>query len=485
MQLATSMQSGALDNIALKEYGLDGKTLMDNATTAFCEEFKKYFDKSKKVCIFSGRGKNGGDGFYIAKKLREDGYAITVVPCFSTEDKLNPLTKDALAEAVSFGLSISDIDDVKDFDICIDAILGTGVVGEISGTYHKAIEKINSQSWYVISVDCPSGVNCDNGRVSSSCVKAHETYTMAINKVGMNIYPGKEYSGKITVIDIGIPANCYSLLNLNISLVDNKMAKTLYPKRYENSHKGTYGKVAVFGGSEGMCGSIVMASEAVLSSGAGLSYACVNDDIFDIVSQKVTEVIVKHDKDYKEIYDEVTSLVIGPGYISNSKISHIMKLAQRSSKPIVVDAEGLNYINNKDRKCPIVATPHPKEFSKMIGLGVEEINQNRIYLSSKYAKENNVVLVLKGARTVIASPSGEVRINKSGTDAMATAGSGDVLSGLIAGFIAQGLSPFDAATLGAYIHGLAGEIGAKYLSVYSLKATDILNFIGKAFLYDE
>ncbi len=485
MQLASSMQSSALDNIALKECGLDARTLMDNATSGFCEEFIKHFDKTKKVCVFSGRGKNGGDGFYIAKKLREAGYAITVIPCFLPEDNVNPLTKEAAADAVSFGISIVDIDEVKCADICIDAILGTGVVGEIAGTYYKAIEKINSEDWYVISVDCPSGLNCDNGKISSVCVKAQETYTMAINKVGMNIYPGKEYSGKITVIDIGIPAKCYSLLNLNMHLVDNKMAKTMYPKRYENSHKGTYGKVAVFGGSEGMSGSVVMASEAVLRSGAGLSYACVNEDIFDIVSQKVTEIIVKHDRDYKEIYEEVSSLVIGPGYMSNSKISHIMKLAQRGSKPIVVDAEGLNYINNKDRKCPIVATPHPKEFSKMIGLGVEEINQNRIYLSSKYAKENNVILVLKGARTVIASPSGEVRIIKSGTNGMATAGSGDVLSGLIGGFLAQGLNPFDAATLGAYIHGLAGELAAKYLSDYSLKATDILNFIGKAFLYDE
>ncbi len=485
MQLASSMQSSALDNIALKECGIDNKTLMDNATTGFCREFMKKFDTSKKVCIFCGRGKNGGDGFYIAKKIREAGYAVTVVPCFLSEDKLNPLTKEILAEVLSCGISIVDIDEVKGCDICIDAILGTGVTGEIAGTYFKAIEKINSENWYVISVDCPSGLNCDNGKINTACVKADETYTMAINKVGMNIYPGLEYCGKITVVDIGIPLKCYSMLGLNIHLIDNEMAKTLFPKRYENSHKGTYGRVAVFGGSEGMSGSVVMASEAVLRSGAAISYACVNDDIFNIVSQKVTEIIVKHDRDYKEIYDGVTSLVVGPGYMSNSKISHIMKLAQRGSKPIVVDAEGLNYINNKDRKCPIIATPHPKEFSKMIGLGVEEINQNRIYLSQKYAKENNVVLVLKGARTVIASPTGEVRINKSGTNGMATAGSGDVLSGLIAGFLAQGLSPFDSASLGAYIHGLAGELAAKYLSVYSLKATDILNFIGKAFLYDE
>ena len=485
MQLATSTQTNALDNLALKECNIDDKTLMNNATDAFVELFVKKFQKDKKVVIFAGRGKNGGDGFYIARKLRKLDYMVSTVPCFEPDSKLNPLTKEAFQSLMSEGALIEAVSDIKECDVCIDAILGTGFQGDIGGMYLFAIEKINSLKATTISVDCPSGLNCDNGKTANVCVKADETFTMAISKVGMNIYPGLEYCGKVFILDIGIPKNCYSLLNINLHLCDNRFARQLFPKRPSVSHKGTFGKVSVFGGSEGMCGSVVMASEAVLRAGAGMAYACVNDNIFDIVSQKLTEVIVKREKDFREIYDSCDVCLVGPGYISKTGIVHIMKLAQRGTKPLVVDAEGLNYINNKDRKCPLVLTPHPKEFSKMIGLGVEEINSNRIYLSQKYAKENNAVLVLKGARTIIASPDGEVRINKSGSNALATAGSGDVLSGLIAGLIAQSLSPFDAATLGVYIHGLAGELGAKELSQYSLKASDILNYIGKAFLYHE
>ena len=210
-----------------------------------------------------------------------------------------------------------------------------------------------------------------------------------------------------------------------------------------------------------------------------------NDEIFKSVEARVTEVIVKHDKDYKKIIENSDTLVIGSGYLSNPKISHIMKLAQHGTLPVVVDAEGLNYINNKDRKCPMVVTPHPGEFSKMIGLNTKEINENRIYLSQKYAKENNAVVVLKGARTVVSSPNGETRIIKSGTNGMATAGSGDVLAGLIGGFLAQGLSTFDAASLGAYIHGLAGELAAHDLTVYSVTASDILGNIGRAMKVNE
>lgn len=485
MQLATTTQARALDSLMLREMNIEEDILMDNATDAFTELFTKRFSKENRVVIFCGRGKNGGDGFYIARKLRKLEYQVVTVPCFEPESKLNPLTQDAFQKLMSDGALILGINDIKECDVCIDAVLGTGSQGDIGGNYLFAIDKMNLLKAKIVSVDCPSGLNCDNGKISNVCVKADETYTMAISKVGMNIYPGIDYCGKTFVLDIGIPKKMYSRLNISTFLCDNRFARSLYPKRTENSHKGTYGKVGVFGGSEGMCGSVVMASEGVLRSGAGMVFTCVNENIFNVVSLKLTEAIVKKEKDFKEVYDNTDVCLVGPGYISKSGIVHIMKLAQRGTKPLVVDAEGLNYINQKERQCPLVLTPHPKEFSRMIGLGVEEINSNRIYLSQKYAKENNCVLVLKGARTVIASPNGEVRINKSGSNALATAGSGDVLSGIIAGLIAQGLSPFDAATLGVYIHGLAGELGAREISEYSLKASDILNYIGKAFLYYE
>lgn len=479
-----SMQAGKLDELAENLFDISGSSLMNNAAEAMAENIMSRISKDKTFGIFCGRGKNGGDGFLLACKLNDAGYKVKAIVCFDNNDRLNPLTENAMENAAKKSIPLLSLNDFQGADIYVDAIMGTGFHGEISGNYKFAVDMVN-RGEYIISVDVPSGLNCDNGKISNVCVKANETLTLAVNKIGLVIYPGADYAGKVTVLNIGIPKECYSHIESGIYFVDGDFAKNLYPKRYENSHKGTYGKAVVFGGSSGMTGSVLLASTAVLRAGAGLSYAAVSDDIFKSVECRATEVIVKHDKDYKKIFDETDAVVIGCGYLSNPKIFHIMKLAQQKTAPVVVDAEGLNYINLKERTCPMVVTPHPGEFSKMIGLGIKEINENRIYLSQKYAKENNVVVVLKGARTVVASPGGEVRITGSGTNAMATAGSGDVLAGLIGGFLAQGLSAFDAAALGAYIHGLAGELAARDMSVYSVMAGDILNYIGKAMKINE
>lgn len=484
MQLAMRLQAMKLDELAEKLYGISGAHLMDNAATALFLDIQNKISKDKTISVFCGRGKNGGDGFLLAAKLKDAGYKVKIVLCFSHEDNIHPLTLSAMEKATQKNIPLTTVSDANESDVIIDAILGTGTTGEISGTYKNAIEKINSGS-YVISVDIPSGLNCDNGKISNVCVKANETLTLGVNKIGLNIYPGAEYAGKVTLLDIGIPPECFSHIETNIHLVNGNFAKKLYPKRYPNSHKGTYGKVAVFGGSKGMTGSVLLAGDGVLRAGAGLSYLAVSEDIFSSVEMKALEHIVVSDKDYKKILKDKDAVVIGMGYLSNPKISHIMKVIQQNTTPVVVDAEGLNYIENKERKCPMIITPHPGEFSKLIGINIKEVNENRIYLSQKYAKENNITVVLKGAKTVVASPKGEVRIIESGTDAMATAGAGDVLAGLIGGFLAQGLSPFDAGSFGAYIHGLAGELAQKDLSAYSVKASDILNYIGKAMKENE
>ena len=484
MRLAMSMHSGRLDELAEKLYGISGETLMNNAADALFSKVTEDITKNLSIAVFCGRGKNGGDGFLLAVKLKNAGYSVKAVVCFSNTDNINPLTSLAMERAAEKTVPLVSLSDFQSADVYIDALLGTGFQGEINGLYKYAVEKINTGKT-VIAIDLPSGLCCDNGKISNVCVKADMTYTLAIHKIGLAIYPGADYAGKISVLDIGIPQECYNGIETHVSLFDGEFAHKLYPARYENSHKGTYGKVSVFAGSAGMLGSVLLSSAAVLKAGAGLCVAAVNDEIFKSVEARVTEVIVKHDKDYKKIIENSDTLVIGSGYLSNPKISHIMKLAQHGTLPVVVDAEGLNYINNKDRKCPMVVTPHPGEFSKMIGLNTKEINENRIYLSQKYAKENNAVVVLKGARTVVSSPNGETRIIKSGTNGMATAGSGDVLAGLIGGFLAQGLSTFDAASLGAYIHGLAGELAAHDLTVYSVTASDILGNIGRAMKVNE
>lgn len=483
MILLNSAQANKLDQLGETIDHLSGEQLMKNAAKALCDALMRDVDKSKRIAIFCGRGKNGGDGFLLAANLVAEGYRVTVIVCFDETAEVHPLTSQAIVFAKHKQVSMISVRDFQDADICIDAVLGTGVKGELSGKYLKAVECMQNRR--VFSVDVPSGLNCDNGKIAGACVKAEKTYTLAAHKVGLWMYPGAEYAGEIELLPIGLSKESYSAIDSKIQLVNSNLFRRLMPKRSPNSHKGTFGRVATFGGSKGMSGSVVMAATAALRSGAGYSYAVVPDEIFSLVEQKLTEVIVKSDKDYKKMYELADSLVIGPGYLSAPGISHIMKLASQGRKPVVVDAEGLNYLNQIQLTCPAVITPHPGEFAKLVGLSAEEVNQNRIYLSGRYAKEHNVVVVLKGAATVIAAPTGEIRINTTGNSGMATAGSGDVLAGIIGGMLAMGASPFDSAVLGVYLHGLAGDLAAKETSEYGLTATKISEYIGKAYLYEQ
>lgn len=483
MMLLNSAQANKLDQLGEALDHLDGEQLMQNAARELCQAVMRDVDKKDRIVIFCGRGKNGGDGFLLAANLAAEEYRVSVVVCFEESDNIHPLTMKAIAFAKHKQVSMVPIEEFRGADVCIDALLGTGVKGEVSGTYLKAIQLM--EGYRVLSVDVPSGLNVDNGKPAGACVRATKTYTLAAHKVGLWIYPGIEYRGEIELLPIGLSDAVYAGMDTHLQLTDSKLFRRLVPARHPNSHKGTFGRVAVFGGSKGMAGSVVMASTAALRSGAGYSYAVVPDEIFSLAEQKLTEVIVKNDKEYKKIYELADALVIGPGYLSNPGISHIMKLASQGSKPVVVDAEGLNYISSAKRVCPMVITPHPGEFAKLVGLSPEEVNRNRIYLSGKYAKEHNVVVVLKGAATVIAAPNGEIRINTTGNSGMATAGSGDVLAGIIGGFLAMGATPFDSAVAGVYLHGLAGDLAAKDTSEYALTATTISDYIGKAFLHEQ
>ncbi len=483
MILLNSAQANKLDQLGETIDHLDGEQLMQNAARALCQAVMRDVDKKERIAIFCGRGKNGGDGFLLAANLAAEEYRVSVVVCFREDDNIHPLTMKAITMAKHKQVSMIPIEEFKGADVCVDALLGTGVKGEVTGTYLQAIHAMEGHR--ILSVDVPSGLNVDNGKPAGACVKAAKTYTLAAHKVGLWIYPGMEYCGEVELLPIGLSEAAYAAVDTKLQLTDSQMFRRLVPKRHSNSHKGTFGRVAVFGGSKGMAGSVVMASTAALNTGAGYSYAVVPDEIFSLAEQKLTEVIVKSDKEYKKMYELADALVVGPGYLSNPGISHIMKLAQQGSKPVVVDAEGLNYISSAKRVCPMIITPHPGEFAKLVGLSTEEVNRNRIYLSGKYAKENNVIVVLKGAATVIAAPNGEIRVNTTGNSGLATAGSGDVLSGIIGGMLAMGATPFDSAVAGVYLHGLAGDLAAKEISEYGLTATKISDYIGKAFLYEQ
>lgn len=486
MYLATSAHIKQLDNLAVSEFSFTIESLMENAGKAIFNKLISDFPIENKFHIFYGKGNNGGDGLVLARLLSQKGFEVNLYSSFEYNE-LGEFCKIAYDKLDGLNINHKNINDKIDDGVIIDAIFGISLVGAPKDDVKVIIDKINSLDNKVVSIDIPSGLSCDNGKTRGSFIKADYTYTLALDKVGLNVYPGKEISGKVSVLDIGIPTKATQMLKFNIYKTDNEIVNTYLPKRKPDSHKGTYGTVGIIGGRKGMTGSICMAANAALRSGAGLCYIFVSDDIFDVVSSKVNEAIVVKESELSDYLNKLDVIAIGMGYSQNSNSKHIIKMVmQKFKKTVIIDADGINilsqnkkYISSKE--CSLILTPHPGEFSRLTDITIEEINNNRIYLTEKYAKEYNCTLLLKGASTVISSNKGEVRINPTGNSGMATAGSGDVLSGIIAGLSAQGADNYNAASIGAYIHGLSGDISAMENTEYSVIATDIINNISKAF----
>lgn len=486
MYLASSAHIKQLDNLASGEYGIPVDVLMENAGKAVYDRICETFQENE-FAVFCGKGNNGGDGLVIARLLKERGADVKV---YLTDEPLNfsDTAKQAYDKAVESGVVFVDFDaEVSRNAIIIDALLGISLSGAPKGNVKEAIDKISMLKNKIISVDIPSGLSADSGKIYGSVVKADYTYTLAIDKVGLNVYPGAGVCGIKEVLDIGIPIDVVKQLKFKNHLTDIQTAEALLIKRKQDGHKGDFGKVGIIGGSAGMAGSVCMAAKSALRSGAGLVYVFVPDEIINIVSIKLTEAIVLKESEISNYLDKLDAIAIGMGYSQNGRIKHIMKMVmQKFTKPVVIDADGINFLASniellKSKKCPAVLTPHPGEFSRLIKMDIEEVNSNRIFLATKYANELNSVILLKGAGTVVSSIEGTVRINSTGNSGMATAGSGDVLSGIIAAFLAQGMNTFDSASIGAYIHGLSGDIVKKDKTEYGIIASDITDNLPSAF----
>ena len=494
MKLVTVNDMRELEKTAFDEYKVPSLVMMENAAQGFCEELKAALGdlSGKRVNIFCGSGNNGGDGFAISRLLCVRGAYPKVFVGFNL-DKLKGDARINYELAVKFGIPVSEFSGLIDeCDIAVDALYGTGFHGEISGEEVEMVRYMNNCGAFVAAVDMPSGAGADNGTVSKNCVKADLTVTFGAAKVGQFLYPAKKYVGKLLVAPISIPGELLKEHKSNIYTLD-KSVFSLMPERAEDAHKGSFGKVLVFAGSKGMCGAAVMASEATLKSGAGMATLATPKCVADIAASKLTEVMtaalpVDGDTVSKtavtilsEKLKEQDILLMGPGLSGGENVkSIVMQLATESKKPMIIDADALNALKGninilKKKKAPAVLTPHPVEFSRISGHSIEEIKGNRITLARNFAKEFDVTLVLKGADTLVCCPDGRVFINTISNSGMATAGSGDVLAGIIAGIAAQGADLCDAACLGAYIHTVAGSLASKKKGEYGMTAVDILN----------
>ncbi len=515
MLLVTARQMQEMDRQAIESFGIPGLVLMENAGRgAFNFLLEKYKDISRqKVAILAGRGNNGGDGFVIARYLMEKGIAVT---CFllSSKDNVQGDAKINMDLAIKLcdryeDSKIIEIPDADTFtnhkrrivhhDIFIDAILGTGLNSNVRGFFKDVIDLINSSESPVFSIDIPSGLNSDTGWPLGVAVKADATATFAFAKAGHILYPGNTYTGALKIIDIGIPEFIAKEKNINFSQIEKKEIAALFTPRKFSSHKGSYGHLLVIAGSTGKTGALALCANAAMRCGAGLVSLGIakslNKIIEPMVIEPMTIPLTEKVKGYlsENCFDKIQillkdkqALALGPGIgTAKGTIKLVHKLVAKSKVPLILDADALNCIAQnteilKTKKVAAILTPHPGEMAKLCNITTAEIQNNRRKTASNFAKKYNCIMILKGAQTIVSFPDGQSRICPTGNPGMASGGMGDVLTGMIAGFCAQGFSSENASLAGVFIHGLCGDILAEDFGEFGFLASDMVKIIPKA-----
>jgi len=502
MKLVSAAEMRKIDRRAMSEFGVSTLFLMENAGKEVASAVSRMLGScdGKVVVVLAGKGNNGGDGFVATRALREKGIQV-VTYLLGEKSEVRGAARENLNRLQEPPREIRSEDDLKKFkdeilkaDLLIDALLGTGVKGDIKGLTAAAITLLNGAQKPIISVDIPSGLDADTGKPLGVCVKARQTVTFGLPKLGLFLYPGREFSGEVTIVDIGIPAELLTDKELKVNLLTDSEISLLFPCRRGDSHKGDYGHVFILAGSPGLSGAAALSSIAAMRAGAGLVTLGIPESLAPIMEVKLTEVMTLSLPETTEgslsleakerilrMVEKVDTIALGPGLSTNSETGELLReLLVAIEKPVVLDADGLNLLNGdlsllKNARCPLVITPHPGEAGRLIGKGSGEVQSDRIGTAREIASQSRTVVVLKGAATVIANPQGDVWINSTGNPGMASGGVGDVLTGMIASFIGQGLSGIDAARAAVYIHGKAGDIAAEKVGMPSLIATDIID----------
>ncbi len=497
----TAAQMRAVD-AASAEHGMPGSVLMENAGEALTQAALKEAGQGGRFFVLCGLGNNGGDGLVVARKLA--GLGRTVFVELTGEGAA--LKGDAarnLAALKASGISPAPIPfelAAGPGDVIVDALLGTGLSRAPEGRIAEAIGKIDS--WRaagarVIAADLPSGLDSDSGAALSPCVLADVTTTFGYAKLGQVIEPGASRCGRLEIVDIGIPRAAESVLTgTGVFLLEESDVRGRIPKRRSDSHKGTYGHVLVIGGSWGKTGAAALTSLGALRGGAGLVTVATRPEALLPVMQHAPEVMglelinegALGPRDLNVLLDAAEgkdAVVFGPGIERGDETWKLIgPFLEELTCPCVLDADALNAIAGhlevlQKAKSELLLTPHPGELSRLLGLTTAEVQKNRVSLASAFAKDHQVVLVLKGARTLIARDDGTVFINPTGNPGMATGGTGDVLAGLCGALVAQGLSTEDAAVAGTWVHGLAGDLAKERRGEMGLIATDLLDGLGE------
>lgn len=505
MYVVNSQEMRAIDQFTIDQMGIPAMVLMENAGRAVAEEILLCAaERPQRIAVLAGKGNNGADGLVAARHLLAAGHTVEII---YAEDPAGFVDEAAMQRDIAHHLRIPSTcySEVPipwhSYDLIIDALLGTGSRGAPREVYARLIHEANESGLPIYAVDIPSGLDPDTGTVHEACIRAVCTVALAFTKRGLEQEPGAEQAGRVRVRFIGIPRDAAQQINVRTyrieePLLSDRLGLSSYRHRASNTNKGSFGHVLVAAGSRAMSGAGLLCAKAALRSGSGLVTWALPNSLLDGMLGQLPEIMMRglsdeglgdwskvSAKSILELTANKASLVIGPGLGRFDKDTRwLQDIWEQTSCPLVLDADALNMLSSlissgtfTRRAAPVILTPHPGEMARLCGQTIPDIQADRIETARSFAYTYGVILVLKGARTVVATPEGEVYINPTGNAGMATGGTGDVLAGIIAGLLAQGLSAAQSAALGVYLHGTAGDRaagGRAYTA--SLIASDII-----------
>ncbi len=510
MKILNSQQMRNIDQRTSKEYGIPGLILMENAGLQVVDFLESHYDdlEDRQILILCGKGNNGGDGLVVARHLFNRGYSLEVL-LFGrrSEIKGDPETNLSILDKMS--VKVREVPDARvwheflpelaSFDLVLDALLGTGTQGAVKGYLEEVIRDVNNSPAVRVSVDLPSGLSADSNEVPGTCVQADATVTFACPKLPHIFLPAEEKAGEVFVTDIGIPEEAVEAEGVRLNLVEaEELARYLPPRKVE-THKGDYGHLMVVAGSKGKPGAARMVVEGAFRAGVGLVTVATPESVQPILAPQVMEMMTEPLPETREgtlsakatarvqkLLDGKGVLTLGPGLSTAAETqSFIREVVAGTRIPLILDADGLNafsqcpeLLSGKDR--PLILTPHPGEMGRLLGISSAEVQNDRITIVQKFSVDHFCFVVLKGYRTLIADPEGNVWANPTGNPGMATAGSGDVLTGILSGMVAQGIPTLHAILLAVYLHGLSADLCASRRGELPLMARDIIAYLPDA-----
>jgi hydroxyethylthiazole kinase-like uncharacterized protein yjeF len=454
-----------LDRLAIDYYGISGNSLMGAAGQALFDEIRRNWPRAHSIALMCGGGNNAGDGYVAARLARQAGITVELHHLVDPGELVGD-ARHACDEAIAAGVSMINYDGqaLDGFDLIVDALFGTGLKASVEGVWREAIEAINAADTPVIAADIPSGLNADNGRVMGAAVRADVTVCFIGLKRGMFTANGPDHCGRISFVDLGVPSEAYGHLSTHADRLDYDVVRAHLSPRSRNSHKGDYGHVLVIGGDHGMSGAVRLAAEAAARCGAGLVSVATRSAHAVAITAARPELMchgVEQASELAPLLKRASVVVIGPGLGQQAWGRAMLSRVHDCGLPLVVDADAINllaiepYFHDK-----WVLTPHPGEAARLIGCSSAEVQQDRFSAVASIAASYGGVAVLKGAGSVIEAIGGQPAVCSTGNPGMASGGMGDVLSGVIAALIAQGMGLEQAARVGVVLHGEAADRAA-------------------------